>query len=49
MKVHDRGGALGPSRTGISTRDAHSAPLRAGSALPLRGVRADLYPLDEAA
>src|SRR5437899_7468658 len=36
MNVRNRRHALGGSRTAISTWDAHSTPLRAGSALPLR-------------
>src|SRR5207253_7119925 len=36
MNVRNRRDALGGSRTAISARDAHSTPLRAGSALLLR-------------
>src|SRR5947207_608320 len=36
MNVRHRRDALGPSRTSISARDAHSTPLRPGSAPLLR-------------
>ncbi|PYI71114.1 MAG: hypothetical protein DMF02_07275, partial [Verrucomicrobia bacterium] len=36
MNVRNRRDALGGSRTAISTRDAHSTPVRAGNALLLR-------------
>ena len=35
----NRRDALGGSRTAISTRDAHSTPLRAGSVLPEPALR----------
>ena len=36
MNVRNRRDALGRSRTSVSTRDAHSTPLKAGSALLLQ-------------